>query len=135
MRAKANGMRLLFLGFLLIMLVGCNAPNKTSTKYELSFGIAGKNGIAEFKDEFVYGERFAFELEGDKAFETPHLRILMIKHVDDVERIIAEGENTIDPAWSWFYYPLKRRGVGVYTIKVFDADDNLLGEESFSVVE
>lgn len=135
MYIKTNGMRLLLLSIMLIALVGCNSSNQAKAKYELSFGTQGKRGIVDYRDEFVYGENFAFELAGDKAFETPTLRIMMIKHFDGVEKIIAEGEYTIDPAWGWYYYELKRRGVGVYTIKVFDADDNLLGEGSFSIVE
>ena len=101
--------------------------------YEFTIGTEGNREIAEITDTFTLDDKIAFELSGNQVIGTP-IKIIWIKHNEGMEEILWSYDENIDPTWAWVHYSFENpQEVGEYTIRVFNAEDNLLGEGRFTI--
>lgn len=124
---------LLFLTVLLGVLYGCTGSGSASTKYSLTLGETGDDGVIKESNEFKQGELVGLELEGKEAFKSSNLIILFFEHTGSTESIIAEFDETIDPTWNWYYNHYTGFDTGEYIIKIFNGEAELLAQKRFEV--
>lgn len=122
---------LLFLVLVIGTLHGCNV--EPEARYEMRVGSTGDREIAEIKDTLKVGETVSIELEGNKVIGTP-ITILFIKNNETTESIIGNYEEHIDPTWGSVHYQFDEVEAGDYTIRIFNKENELLGEVSFTML-
>lgn len=127
-----KGIISLLMVVLVVVLIGCSVDERSD--YEVTSGTPGKEGITTAMSEFNLGADIAFAIDGSKPFDSAYLKIVIIAHEGDTERIDTSYEEPIDPIWDWFYMEyLDVEIVGDYTLKIYNDQAELLGAKRFSV--